>query len=94
MVRKRTFIDPHPTDRRLWVARALDAAKNGWSLQSIDNVPDAIATVDVRDVLSALRSCATDGVISIVGDETIAQRAISEAWPTPKSERRVSVPGP
>jgi hypothetical protein len=58
---------------------------------TIDNIPDATASVDTSNVLSALRTCANDGVISIVGDETIAQRAIKEVCPTTKPERRVSV---
>jgi predicted Zn-dependent peptidase len=71
-----------------WVAQALDAAQNGWSLQSIDKVPEVLATLDANEVLSALRSCPSDGVLSIVGDETIARRAIKEAWLPTAPERR------
>jgi hypothetical protein len=77
-----------------WVARALDAATNGWSIQSIDTMPDAVATVDAKNVLSALRSCATDGVLSIVGDETSIRTAIKEVWPLPRPTPRVSVSRP
>jgi zinc protease len=77
-----------------WVARALDAARNGWSIQSIDTMPDAVATVDAKNVLSALRSCAADGVLSIVGDETSIRTAIKEVWPLPPPTRRVSVSRP
>jgi zinc protease len=71
-----------------WVSRALDSARNGWSLQSIDGMPDAIASVDTKNVLSALRSCATDGVLSIVGDETTVRYAIKEVWPLPQRRGR------
>ena len=72
-----------------WVTQALDAGKYGFSLQSIDNVPDVLASFDGSAVLSALRSCTSEGVLSIVGDETIAARAIKEAWlQTPPPERR------
>jgi hypothetical protein len=77
-----------------WVGRALDAARNGWSLQSIDSMPDTIASVDPKNVLMALRSCATDGVLSIVGDETIARNAIKEAWTLTPSTRRASASRP
>jgi zinc protease len=77
-----------------WMKHALEAARNSWSLQSIDKVPEVIASVDTSNVLSALRSCSNDGVLSIVGDETIARRAIKDVWPTTKQERRASVPPP
>ena len=77
-----------------WVARALEAARNGWGIPSVDTMPDAIATVDPKNVLSALRSCATDGVLSIVGDETTVRSGITEVWPLPQPTRRVSVSRP
>jgi zinc protease len=77
-----------------WVNRALEAGKNSWSLESIDNVPEVLASLNANDVLSALRSCTSNGVLSIVGDEMIAKRAIKEAWLPPAPERRGSVPRP
>ncbi|HMI87684.1 MAG TPA: hypothetical protein VK550_26540 [Polyangiaceae bacterium] len=77
-----------------WVTHALDAGKHGWSLQSIDNVPEVLASPDTGDVLSALRTCTGDGVLSIVGDETLARRAIKEAWLSTTPERRVTVSRP
>jgi zinc protease len=71
-----------------WVNEVLEAGKNGWSLDSIDNVPDALASFNANKVLSALRSCNTSGVLSIVGDATIAQSAIKEAWLQQEPERR------
>ena len=50
--------------------------------------------VDPKNVLAALRSCATDGVLSIIGDETIARRGVKEVWPLPQPTRRVSVSRP
>ena len=74
-----------------WVSRALEAGKNSWSLESIDKVPDVLATFNANDVLSALRSCTSNGVLSIVGDEMIAKRAIKEAWLPAVPERRGTV---
>jgi zinc protease len=71
-----------------WVTQALDAERNGWGLESIDHVPDVLASFNANSVLSALRTCSTDGVLSIVGDETIARRAIKEAWQSTPPERR------
>jgi zinc protease len=77
-----------------WVAHALEAGKNGWSLESIDNVPDVLASLDANNVLSALRSCTSNGVLSIVGDATLARRAIKEAWLPQEPERRGKLPRP
>jgi zinc protease len=75
-----------------WVMRALEAGRNGWSLESIDKVPDVLASLNANNVLSALRSCPNDGTLSIVGDETAARRSIKEAWlPTPSERRGGSV---
>ena len=63
-----------------WVQRALTIGRLGWDLKSVDDVPHDLAAVDRPRLVASLRRCATEGVISIVGDEAIARRALAEAW--------------
>jgi predicted Zn-dependent peptidase len=71
-----------------WVTQALEAGRHGWDLDSIDRVPEVLSTPNADKLLSALRTCQSTGVLSIVGDETIARRAVKEAWLSAPSERR------
>jgi zinc protease len=65
----------------LWVTRALDFASMGWQLASIDKQPAVLASFDRARYVEALRRCAKEGVVSIVGDEPTARRAVAKAWP-------------
>jgi len=64
-----------------WVSRALALANAQWPLESIDAQPSVLASFDRAPLVQALRRCATEGVVSIVGDETIARRAVAKVWP-------------
>jgi len=77
-----------------WVERALEAGKRGWSIESTDIVPEVLASFDGKRILSALSSCATEGVLSVVGDRATAQRAVAEAWWPSKTEGRTKASRP
>jgi zinc protease len=64
-----------------WVRAALTAERRGWGLGSIDGVPRALAAIDRAKVVAPLVRCASEGVVSIVGDEATAKRALAEVWP-------------
>jgi zinc protease len=63
-----------------WVSRALAIGRRGWPLSSVDAVPKNLATVDRTRLVASLRRCAAEGVVSVVGDETIARKSLAEAW--------------
>ena len=64
-----------------WVNGALDAETHGWGLGSIDGAPRALASIDRAKLVAPLVRCASEGVVSIVGDEATAKRALAEVWP-------------
>jgi zinc protease len=64
-----------------WVSRALAAEKEGWGLESLDAEPRLLASFDGSGLVESLHRCASEGVVSIVGDETVARQALAKAWP-------------
>jgi zinc protease len=63
-----------------WVVRALAIGRLGWDLKSVDDVPQVLVSVDRQRLVASLRRCATEGVVSIIGDEATARRSVAEAW--------------
>jgi zinc protease len=63
-----------------WVGRAMAVGRRGWDLKSVDDVPHDLLAFDPAPLVAALRRCATEGVVSVVGDETIARRSVAEGW--------------
>jgi hypothetical protein len=64
-----------------WVSRALASAKQSWGLEGVDVEPGVLATFQRARFVEALHRCASEGVVSIVGDEPTARRALAKAWP-------------
>jgi hypothetical protein len=54
--------------------------RRGWDLTSVDDVPKDLLAFDPAPLVASLRRCATEGVVSVVGDETIARRSLAEGW--------------
>jgi zinc protease len=63
-----------------WVSRALSLGRRGWDLKSVDDVPQNLLAFDRARLVAALRRCATEGVVSVVGDETLVRRALAAGW--------------
>ncbi len=63
-----------------WVRRAMALGRRGWDLKSVDDVPHDLLAFDPAPLVASLRRCATEGVVSVVGDETIARRSVAEGW--------------
>jgi zinc protease len=57
----------------------------GWPLETIDQVPDEIASIAPADVDAALRACAGNLVLGITGDEGVIRAALAapESVPMP-----------
>jgi zinc protease len=64
-----------------WVETALSLGRRGWDLQSVDDAPRRLGKIDRARLVGSLRRCASEGVISIVGDEQSARRALGASWP-------------
>jgi predicted Zn-dependent peptidase len=71
-----------------WLSRALEAGVKGWSLESIDEIPQLLASPNADKILAALGGCSRSGVLSVVGDEKLAKAAIAEAWSPKGPEER------
>jgi hypothetical protein len=63
-----------------WVRNALAVAREGWDLKAIDQLPGDLATIDRAPLVSSLRRCSTEGVVSVIGDEPTVRRSLAEAW--------------
>jgi zinc protease len=63
-----------------WVERALDLERMRWSLETEDDVPRVLRSVDRAQLVGFLRPCATEGVLWITGDEPTVRRSLAEAW--------------
>jgi zinc protease len=63
-----------------WVQRALTLGRMGWSLESEDDLPRALGSVDREQLRASLRPCATEGVLWIIGDEPTIRRSVADAW--------------
>ncbi|HVU53090.1 MAG TPA: insulinase family protein, partial [Polyangia bacterium] len=57
----------------------------GWPLESIDQIPDEIASVEPAQIDATLRACAGNLVLGITGDEGVIRAALAapESSPTP-----------
>jgi len=73
------------------VARVLHAARQGFSVGSIDAVPDVLASFQAAPLIAALNQCPEKGVLSIVGDRIVAARAVAQEWRIQKPNNRGSV---
>lgn len=63
-----------------WVGAALYAGLYGWDIGTVDSQPAVLASIDREPLIAALERCATEGVISIVGDAAAAKAALDAEW--------------